>query len=256
MFRSKKQAEHFLFPSQFDKLKLMESEFKPAFLKKNIEAEGISSFSFAKPKNFSFLPGQYVDVTLFVNGRDETYSFTLSSTPKENELVFTTRQSGTPYKKTLFSLQKGQVVAMRGPLGGFVLTDEDTINLVFLAGGIGITPFRSMIVDLMASPRKYTIYLLASFSKKEEIIFHTEFEEIMKHNKNMHIVYTLSNEDEQWMEEKGRITRELIKKYIPNLTDCYFFIAGGNDMVDDTFFLLQEMGVENKRIKTDTFTGY
>ncbi|HXS15148.1 MAG TPA: FAD-dependent oxidoreductase [Candidatus Saccharimonadales bacterium] len=257
MFVNKKQADYFLFLKQFGKLKHMELEFQTAFLKKKLEAEGIFSFYCMKPENFTFLPGQYVDITLPIDGRDETYSFTLSSTPEENELIFTTRQSGSLYKKALFSIQKGQRLVMRGPLGGFVISGTDKKNLIFLAGGIGITPFRSMMFNRLASSGTYKIFLFASFSKREDMVFYREFQEIMEQNKNISIIWTLSNENnKEWEGEKGRINEELLRKYIPNLADCHFFVAGGNDMVDDTVLFLQKMGVENKYIKTDTFTGY
>jgi ferredoxin-NADP reductase len=233
------------------------TEFETAFLKRKKEAEGVFSFFFAKPENFSFLPGQYVDVTVPVNGRNESYSFTLSSSPDEEELRFTTRKSLSVYKEALFSLKKGQMISMSGPHGGFILNEEDKPNLVFLSGGVGITPFRSMILHLVSSFESFSVILLASFSKIEDMIFYTEFQKIMKQHKNVHIIYTLSSENSPtWNGENGRINESIIKKYVSNLADYHFFIAGGNDMVDDTVILLQKMGIENKKIKTDTFTGY
>lgn len=231
--------------------------WKVIYIEKKEIAKGVWSLCFIKPSPFLFLPGQYIDITLTITRhRQETYSFTISSTPSEEFLVITTRESSTDFKQSLLGLTKGQEVTIRGPLGLFTVNDGNILPKVFLAGGIGITPFRSILLSGGNHILNDSITLLASFPTKDDMVFKDEIDLVAKERPNIRIRYTLTkNKDPLWGGYTGRISRELIQEVAPSFANAEYFLAGRGEMVDEMVSLLSRMGVENKKIKTDIFTG-
>lgn len=229
--------------------------FQTTFLRKEKIASNVWSLYFSKPNNFEFVAGQFIDITLpLSNGNEKTYSFTVSSAPFEKDIVITTNDSESMFKHMLFGLFEGQKIVMRGPLGGFVFSEGNAKAYVFLSGGVGITPFRSIIVDAVHDGRRTPITLLASFGKKENIVFYDELKEIEEKNPQIKIAYTLTNEIASQFDQE-RISEVLIKKYISTFLESLFGIAGSGEMVDDMVALIRKMGVPNNYIRTDIFTG-
>src|SRR3989344_2458531 len=120
---------------------------KAIFVEVIKETAGISSFKLEPETPIKYKPGQWVDVRLMDNGRwTMKHNFSLSSSPTEDFLQFTTKyRRESEYKKALWSKRAGDAVEIRGPFGEFVLDTSDRRPRMFIAGGIGITPFRSMI---------------------------------------------------------------------------------------------------------------
>src|SRR5260221_5442694 len=149
------------------------------FLKKEKIAKDTWKFSFKRDKNFLFSPGQYGSMFFGEDSRD----FTIASSPLEKDVFFFVTKNGrSVFKQKLFALSAGSAVVVAKPAGGFTLREDSTAPLVFLAGGIGITPFYSMITYAHAVGLKIQITLIASFSKKEYIIFYEELKKIEKEN--------------------------------------------------------------------------
>lgn len=220
-------------------------------LKKEKIAKNTWQFWFSRPNLFAFKPGQYTTVFLGKENRD----FTVCADPgNKKTFSIVTKPGVSIFKKSLFALVPGLVVKMKKPSGGFVLQDTDTSPKVFLAGGIGITPFYSMIQDVCSKNDKRDITLIASFSKKDHMIFYDELMQIQKENKNVRIVYSLTQEE--WDGETGRISGQLVKKYAPNVHVAEFLIAGGEQMVYDTEESLLQVNVPQEKIRLDIFTGY
>src|SRR5579872_3669409 len=164
------------------------------FIKKVQLARETYSFYFTKPKNFNFLAGQYLKLWFDKSYDDNTaYFFTIASSPLQPFLMITTKTtSQSNLKKKLLTLDVGEKVYASGPQGGFIF-DEKNSNYVFLAGGIGITPFHSMILYASAKNLKNKILLIASFSSIEQLIFADELSSIASEHKNIRVVYTISN---------------------------------------------------------------
>lgn len=220
------------------------------FLRKEKIADDTWQFFFTKPHGFDFKAGQYTTVFVGEDNRD----FTICANPTNKETFSIVTKPGiSTFKKTLFSLPITSEISMKEPSGGFVLYNEDTPK-VFLAGGIGLTPFYSMITYVSAKKINTPITLLVSFSKKSNFIFYDELVSIARENSNIKIIYTVSKDT--WENEMGRISEELIKKYVLDLHTPEFFVAGGVEMVEDTEELLLHMGVAEKKIRIDIFTGY
>jgi ferredoxin-NADP reductase/nitrite reductase/ring-hydroxylating ferredoxin subunit len=196
--------------------------------------------------------------------------FTISSSPTENFIMISTRIRDSPYKQRLSALEEGTKVKVRGPEGQFVLHDDYSKTAVFISGGIGVTPFRSMIkyTTDMQQPRK--IIMFDSNRNKENILFKKKFDEWPNINKNLKIVYTISEENPQekssalaeendWKGECGRIDKSMILKYVDDETikNSIFYICGPPGMLNSMKSLIQEeLKIPMERIMVEEFTGY
>src|SRR5260221_7869657 len=152
-------------------------QYKAQFIDKMQLAKNAWFFRFVRPADLTFFPGQYLNWAIHGISR----SFTLSLSPKDTDIIaFTTESGVSEYKKALFALQKGQKVSVQGPLGGFYFRDTDTKPQVFLAEGIGITPFYTMITHIATQKIHVPMILLVSFPTQEDSIFYDELKEISR----------------------------------------------------------------------------
>lgn len=239
-----------------------------SFISRLIKKEQLTgdtcSFYFGRPRNFEFIPGQYVKMVLSIENPDDRGTsrfFSLSSSPTEKDhLMITTRILQSSFKKTLGNLPVGAEVQMRGPHGMFVLVldEQDTRRKVYLAGGIGITPARSMLVYLRDKNLKipFTPHqrahgagftLIASFSNRDEIIFQNELNSIS--NELRKIIYVVTSRE-------GRIDEEKIRRNISDFLNSLFYISGPAGFVEAMAKLVKSIGVPEENIKTEDFPGY
>src|SRR5919109_4465048 len=193
--------------------------------------------------------------------------FTISSSPTENFIMFSTRIRDSPYKKRLSTLDEGSRVKVRGPEGQFVLHQDYSKPAVFLSGGIGVTPFRSMIKYATDKQLPLKIVMFDSNRNRDNILFKKEFDDWAKINKNLRIIYTISDGEQQqssstandWKGEYGRIDKAMILKYLDTnmLNNSIFYICGPPSMLKAMQALLQdELEIPKERIKVEEFTGY
>lgn len=219
------------------------------------------TFIFEKPADYpSYLAGQYANITLLHENPDEKGTrryFTLSSSPLDQDITITTRILGSTYKNALMSLTPGQAVTATEPLGKFILPEDLSSPFVFLAGGIGITPFHSILTFADQTKLPLNVTLFVSFSQKQDVIWKQQFEEISQRNPGVKVVYTLT-EDEggEWDGEHGRINGEMLEKYAPSLSDSSFYICGPKAMVSAMEEMSLEYGILPEKIKKENLTGY
>ena len=219
----------------------------------NKKQETLSTVSFLlKPSSpILWVPGQFLIYTLDHKNPDvrgKMRFFSISSAPFEDHITITTKiEDKTPssFKKALNKMKPGEKIQAKGPDGNFILEDLFA-EYVFIAGGIGITPFRSIILALANDKSPVKITLLYA-NKNNDILFKNEFEEIVKANPNFKINYFISPE---------HINEKSIKKLIPDIKKPLYYISGPNNMVEDILNLLKGLGVEEKKIKLDYFHGY
>src|SRR3989344_817032 len=237
-------------------------KFTVEFLKKEQAAKNTSSFFFQSPPQLNFLPGQFMRLTLETLESDERANyrlFSIASSPTEKEyLMITTKSNHSVFKKTLFSLKIGTKAQISAPYGVFTLKPEETAPHVFLAGGIGITPFRSMIRYASDSNLNLPITLFTSFSTVEERVFQKELQAIAAKKSWLKLVETITqplDSGKAWRGNVGRINAELIKKNV-ELLSSIFYIAGPPAMVDTMTNLVKSLGVEVARVRIEKFTGY
>lgn len=220
------------------------------FIKKEKISEDVFTFYFnRKNVDLDFLAGQYMHIYLPViaeKGRGNSRMFTISSSPlKKDYIAITTKKGNSIFKKNLFELTPQTSVKFYGPSGSLVIDEIKKPSYVFLAPGIGITPFRSMIKYVSQKNLNIPIILFASFSKKEDMLFYDELMNISKLNPRIKIIYTLN-----------RISEKLIKEKIKNINKHLYYIVGPSSALPDLEEVVSGMGVPSHKIFIEDFEGY
>ena len=209
-------------------------------------AEGTMAFRLEKPPGFAFKAGQAVDVLL---GR-ERHTFSLVSAPFEAELVFATRmREASAYKRTLKELPVGAQVKLEGPAGSFVLDPDPTRPALFIAGGIGITPFMSMLRQAQHehSPRRF---VLAYSNRRPELAaFLAELRNMASSNPNFELQAIMTD-------THGMIDAALLGRLAGPLNSPVYYVVGPPGMVFGMQETLRAAGVAEETIITEEFYGY
>lgn len=223
---------------------------KLTLIDKKEETKDVFSFIFKSSKPLIWQAGQYLFYTLPDNSTDErgvTRYFTISSAMFEKHVSITTRISkpSSTFKKDLFKMKKGDIIEASGPDGDFVIDDPNK-NYVFIAGGIGITPFRSILLDLDYKRKPINVKLLYS-NRDKNIIFKEELESLAQRNPNFKIKYFISP---QHIDEKALST------FNSQPSTLNFYVSGPEPMVETFEKMLLGMGIDQKHIKLDHFPGY
>lgn len=218
------------------------------------ETPTIKSIKLGLSQQFDYKSGQYIMMQLETGDEDNTRSLSIASSPTENFLLFSTKISESSFKKKFNELEVGDRIKIKGPMGVFVL-DENTKNIVFLGGGIGITPFRDMIK--YATDKKLQIKLTLLYSNKvpAEICYKDEWPLMEKQNPNLKVVNTITD-DPLWQGRKGRINEAMIREFCNDLYNSLFYICGPPAMVEGLSQLLKSMNVPQQNIKREIFVGY
>ncbi len=225
--------------------------FTSRLIKKEQLTGDTYSFYFERPENFEFIPGQYIKMVLNIENPDDRGTsrfFSLPSSPSERDhLMITTRLLQSSFKKKLGSLLIGTEVQMRGPHGMFVLDEQDRRQKIYLAGGIGITPARSMLVYMRDKNLSIPFTLMVSFSNRDEIIFFDDLSSLS--NEVRKIIYVVTSDE-------GRIDDEKIRKNIPDFLNSLFYISGPAGFVEAMEKLVKSLRVPEENIKAEDFPGY
>ena len=215
----------------------------------------------------NYKAGQYaiVDLSTTEDPEGPLRSFTLASSPtEEDSILISVRIRNTPFKQKLASLEVGDIAKFTSPLGDFVLPEDYSKPAVFLSGGIGVTPFRSMIKYATDERLPLKIVMFDSNRNEDNILYKEEFESWQNLNKNLKVVYTLTLEGQngissKWDGEIGRIDKNMILKYLSDddVVNAVFYICGPPGMLNAIKNLLTtEMGVTKDRIREEEFYGY
>jgi ferredoxin-NADP reductase/Na+-translocating ferredoxin:NAD+ oxidoreductase RnfD subunit len=223
---------------------------------------GMYHFVFSKPA-LKFKPGQYLEWTLGHNRADSRGNrryFTIASSPTEPNLCLGVKFYDQPssFKKKMLAMAPGDTI-MAGQLAGdFTLPKDPRKKLVFIAGGIGITPFRSMVKYLSDCGEHRSITLLYSNKTVAEIAYRDVFDEAAR-TIGLKTVYAVTGAGETPPADnghKGHIDGALIRREIPDYRDRIFYISGTHAMVSGMETLLREMNIPRDQIKTDFFPGF
>jgi len=239
----------------------MAGKFTLPFLRKEQVAKDTFSFYFDRSakQNFDYQAGQYIRMFLPHSAPDDRGTsryFTIASSPTEKEyLMITTKVIKSTFKKTLNYLKKGDLVEFFGPSGSYVLDNSEKQH-IFLSGGMGITPFRSMITYASHNKIPIPITLLASFQKEEHIVFYDELKKIAEENSSIKVIFSLTNPYKEWKGESGRISDKLLHTYLTHSGDTIYYICGPDPMVDSTRDMLVKQGVDVEAINVEYFSGY
>jgi ferredoxin-NADP reductase len=234
-----------------------------ALRKREQIAEGTMAFHFDKPAGFEFRAGQSLDWTLpnppETDAEGNTRAFSIASAPFDPDLMIATRMRDTAFKRVLRSMPLGTQVQIDGPSGSFTLHKNSAKPAVFLAGGIGITPFFSMLRQAARERLPHYLHLFYSNRRPEDAPFLNPLEELSKLNPNFHLVLTMteiSKSSQPWRGETGFINAEMLSKHIPNLQGPIYYIAGPPAMVAAMRQMLTQATVDEDDIRTEEFAGY
>lgn len=231
---------------------------KLKLLKIEDEARGTKSFFWESEKPVDYLPGQYFYFTLpklnYPDSRGATRHFTLSSSPTEGTVLRNTtrirQESG--YKKTLAELSTGSVIEGEGPNGTFVFDGKETGPHVFIAGGIGITPFRSMIKSAFDKRLDIPLYLIYSNSD-DNFAFGDELTRIDGDSEYIRVkLYDSSREGHL---DEGKI-KSILEKWKLSIPGSTFWVVGPPAMTDALEEVLAKLKIPSGKIRSEKFTGY
>lgn len=230
---------------------------------KDTVAEGTMRFHFKKPEGFVHQAGQSLDLTLVnpseTDAEGNTRAFSIVAAPHEDELMIATRMRDTAFKRVLRDLPEGTQVQVDGPFGSFFLHENAKRPAVFLSGGIGITPFYSMVKDAAHRALPHQIYLFYSNRRPEDAAFLKELQALEQENANYHCIPTMTDMEKStqtWEGERGYIDEAMVHKYVPADAMPVYYLAGPATMVAAMRKLLNGMGVSNDDIKFEEFSGY
>lgn len=229
-------------------------------VRKETIAEGTMAFHFAKPKGFAFRAGQFADYTLIdppeTDEEGNTRGFSLVHAPYEPDLVAATRMRDTAFKRVLKNLPIGAEVKLDAPYGDFTLHKTESTPAVFIIGGIGVTPVRSMIAQAIHERTAHQLTLLHASRTPADLPLKRDLEQLARDNANFTYVMAVESAPRGWQGECGRVDAAMVKKYVPHLHKPVYYLSGPEGMVKAMRALLVDLEVSEDNIRTEEFTGY
>lgn len=230
---------------------------------KHQEAANLYDFSFSTPNKLQFKPGQYIEWTFshaHPDQRGVRRYFTIASAPEEESLHLGVKitPEGSSFKKALLAMNPGDELIVGQVSGDFVLPENPATKLVFIAGGIGVTPFRSHVQHLIATGQKRDVVLLYACATDKDFVYTDIFEQGRK-SFGLRVHYIASDKDhvsKQWSGKVGHIDAKMLNELVPDFAKRTFYISGPGAMVAAYKKLLNELKVPSNQIKTDYFPGF
>lgn len=221
------------------------------------------TFCFSKPLGFRHQAGQSLLMTLVnppeTDGEGDARTFTIASAPHEAELMIATRMRDTAFKRVLKAAPVGTAVRIDGPNGEMVLHDDPARPAVFLAGGIGITPFLSMARDAANRRLPHRLCLFYSNRRPEDAAFLAELQQMEQLNRNFRLIATMTEPGKSahpWPGETGFIRREMLQTHLPVPVNPVYYLAGPPAMTTAMQQMLQDLGVGEEAMRSEEFYGY
>ncbi len=219
----------------------------------------VESFRFEPEERIDFLPGQFLRVILDTKNKENPLLnkyLSFSSSPTKDYFEITKRLSQSEFSQGLNGLKIGQKILVKAPLGNCVFK-EDYKRVIFLVGGIGITPVISIIEYIMDKKLETEAFLFYANRRKEDIAFKQELDSWQKINPKLKVNYVLGD---QPSEDKtcisGTINKDLILQNVPEPKNAIFFSFGPPAMVEAMQGICKDLGCPRQSIKTENFLGY
>lgn len=221
------------------------------------------AFYFEKPSGFQFKPGQFADLTLLnppeTDAEGNVRTFSIASAPFEPDLIFATRMRDTAFKRVLKAMPLGSELTLGGPFGSFTLHSDASRPGVFLAGGIGITPFRSMILHASRNRLPHRLLLVYSNRRPEDAAFLQELEGIEKKNTKYKFIGTMTQMEKskrKWDGRTGSIDKDMLSECTDDWKGSIYYVAGPPTLVSAIGHVLADLGVSEDDVRSEEFAGY
>jgi ferredoxin-NADP reductase len=224
-------------------------------------AEGTMAFRLSKPNGFVFKAGQAIELQLIDPPAEDgqgSRTFSLVSAPFEQELVVATRMRDSAFKRALKALPDGASIRIDGPFGELTLGDTGR-PAVFIAGGIGITPFMSMLRQAAEERSTQPLFLAYSNRRPEDAAFLDELQQLERRNRQFHLMATMtdmSKSAREWSGETGIVDAAMLKRCVGNAAAPIYYVVGPPAMVAAMQGTLAGAGIAEDNIRTEEFLGY
>jgi len=247
---------------------LIGSEAKPQFHSKTVSvlerksiADSTILLKLERPHDFQFVAGLNLDLTLPDCDNDQfsgKRTLSIASAPYEPFIELAIRTRPSPFKEAVAQLEPGDPVRIDGPYGTFGLRHDASTPAVFIAGGIGITPFLSIIRQMKRENWSGNVYLFYSNRRRAISAYIDEFQSLGKEESwfNLIPVFTRISPDGSFGSfENGRVTPDMIRKHVPDVDSAHFYVVGGSEMV---WSMVRELDsiAPRERITVEDFTGF
>jgi len=230
-------------------------DFKIKLLEKKLICENTYQLIFDKPETgYDFFPGQYAYFKLMFNTDEDIKGnvrpFSFAGSPTNNELVIAVRKNESVFIENLLRLEAGSEVFISEPMGNNILDDEK--EKVFITGGIGITPVRSILDYLSINNLNEKITLFYFNRKYSQTAFLDEFKKWDVEMDGFNFIPVIEDEmDVNWKGEIGMFNEDILKKYVKEIEDKKFYLFGSDQMDDCVKQILIDSGVKDENIITE-----
>ncbi|HET9851732.1 MAG TPA: FAD-dependent oxidoreductase [Candidatus Limnocylindrales bacterium] len=237
--------------------------FESRLVARELVADRTMAFTFEKPAGWDYRAGQFIDITLLdppeTDAEGNTRGVSISSAPSEGVITITTRLRDTAFKRVLQGMPLGTTVKIEGPFGDLRLHHADRPAVV-LTGGIGITPFRSILVHATRTGGlPYRVFVFYGNRRPEDAAYLEELGELAKREPNLVFVPTMSDlslSERPWDGERGRIDAAMVRRHLEAEAAAIYYLTGPPAMVAGLRSMLLTAGVDEDDIRTEEFTGY
>ncbi|MGB9455365.1 MAG: FAD-dependent oxidoreductase [Bryobacteraceae bacterium] len=233
-------------------------------------ADRTLAFEFDKPSWFVFKAGQFAEISWVdppeTDAEGNTRAFSIASAPHEEHLVFATRLRDTAFKRVLQKTPIGTVVRLEGPFGDLTLHNNVRRPAILMAGGIGITPFRSVIRRAAHEKLPHQVFLFYANRRPQDAPFLEELSAIERENANFTFVPTMTavgRLQREWTGETGRFSAEMLTRHMKkiaspefNVAGPIYYVAGPPAMVKGVRAMLNDAGIDDDDVRTEEFGGY
>lgn len=237
------------------------AEFESKLIRKEQIAEGTMAFYLEKPKELTYIAGQHPTFQLVhpveTDEEGDSRTFSFITIPSDTEVGFATRMRDTAFKRNLKNAEPGLDILIKNPRGSLVLPADTKRPMVMLVGGIGITPMISIIREASLQKSEQQITLFYANRTIAQTAFFEQLKQVSQENSHFTFIPVMTQEDpHKWNGETGHITKEMLKKYVPDTSNTLFYLAGPTGMVSAMTNMLTNAGIDSLFIKSEDYGEY
>jgi|GEM_PF-2369495 len=222
-------------------------------ISREMVAESTLALTIERPGNFTFEAGQNTMVSIPGTHADDLKEFTMASAPSDTDILLVMRLRNSNFKDACYALKPGDEIMVRSASG--TLWRATTMPQIWLSGGIGITPFRSIIRELISQDAPLAITHIHSDHSRASTPFLQEFESYAAKHQGFKFFPTMTRETGH-EGLRGRITGEMITAHAPRYAESVYFVVGTDSFITSMREVLSELDIASENVRTEKFDGY